>query len=240
MAKSFGIVEEKLREAEFFLDALRSSSRMSEGARFYFSAFVSAARSVTYALQASMKGVPQFAEWYKTAQQGLKADRLAPLFLELRNEVVHVGTNPLNQITVEHLRLDLAQQKSAGRPSHTLIIPDPEKVGRTVLADAVQISTTYFVSLARTVFDCYSKFKAVVDSRWYFTREHFAEMGKTFEDALVELGFPPSWADGVPLGPDPWRVLRLQQSPCQINDVFLEYLGVEIPDPDAPGTVTPA
>lgn len=232
MARSFGIVEEKLREAEFFLDALGNSSRMSPGARFYFSAFISSARSVTYALQACMSGVPGFSDWYRTAQQALRTDRLAPLFLELRNEAVHVGVNRLNQVGLEHLKQHLADQMSASRHMHTLIIPDPERLDATLIADAVQISTTYFSSLARTVFDCYSVFKAIVDPRWYFTGEHFAEMGKTFEDALAELGFPRSWADDVPLGPDPWRVLRRQQPPCQINDVFLKYLGQEIPDSD--------
>ncbi|MGA2207716.1 MAG: hypothetical protein ABSG10_13395, partial [Terracidiphilus sp.] len=60
MSQSFGIVEEKLREAEFFLDALHAAPRSSFEARCLFSAFVSAARSVTLALQATMKDIDGF------------------------------------------------------------------------------------------------------------------------------------------------------------------------------------
>jgi len=69
MTSSFGVVENKLREAEFFLDQLRDASRLSFEADCYFSAFVSAARSVTFAMQASLKGVPGFRDWYGSAQE---------------------------------------------------------------------------------------------------------------------------------------------------------------------------
>lgn len=65
MAHSFGIVEDKLREAEFFLGHLRRSSHLSFDGRCFFSAFVSAARSVTLAMQASLKGVGDFDQWYE-------------------------------------------------------------------------------------------------------------------------------------------------------------------------------
>lgn len=233
MSRSFGIVEEKLREADFFLEAMCASDPISYAARFYFSAFISAGRSVTFAMQASLSDVPAFQEWYKTAQQELKTDQFAPLFVELRNEVVHVGSNRLNQVTVEHLRQSLTQQMFQARPSHFLIIPNPAKVGTTELVDAVEISTTYLVSLVRVVFNCYSRFKTVVDPEWYFTSDHFKEMGKTFTDALVELGMPATWADNVDLGPDPFRLLRRQQPPCQVNDLFQKHLGQEIAGPDS-------
>jgi hypothetical protein len=57
-------------------------------------------------------------------------------------------------------------------------------------------------------------------------------MGRTFEDAVVELGFPPEWASCVPMEFGAWKALRLQQPPCQINDIFRKYLDRTIPDPD--------
>lgn len=233
MASSFGVVEDKLREAEFFLARLRETNRMSFEADCYFSAFVSAARSVTFAMQASLEGVPGFKDWYDGARKQLKIDPLAPLFVEIRNEVVHTGTSPLNRVSLDHLREDLVRQLHGGRRGHVLVLPDAQKRDSTVLADAIDACEQYFSSLVSVVFDCYSAFKTVVDGRWYFTEANFSSLGKTFEDALVELGFPQSWLAGMPIGPEAWRALRSQQPHCLVDDLFNRYLGKTIPNPDA-------
>jgi hypothetical protein len=232
MSQSFGIVEEKLREAEFFLDALRAASRLTFQAKCYFSAFVSAARSVTLALQATMNGIDGFSAWYEQAQTRLKLDPLAGFFVEIRNDSVHKGLNPLNQVTMEHLREDLFLQLGQRKRSHVIVLPDPNVGGGTVLADAVQVSSEYFKSLVAVVFDCYDQFRYVVDPRWYFTRDNFLAMGKNFEDAVEELGFPRTWASSAPDETGGWRVLRSHQSACLINDLFSRHTGRSIPDPD--------
>jgi|RhiMetdeSRZDD1v2_1073273.scaffolds.fasta_scaffold196017_3 hypothetical protein len=232
MTSSFGVVENKLREAEFFLDQLRDASRLSFEADCYFSAFVSAARSVTFAMQASLKGVPGFRDWYESAQEQLKTDPLAPFFVEIRNEVLHTGTNPLNRVSLNHLRDDLARQLHADRRGHVLVLPDAQRRDSTVLVDAVDACEQYFSSLVSVVYECYSAFKTVVDGRWYFTEANFNSLGKTFEDALVELGFPRTWTAGMPIGAEAWRVLRSRPPPCLVNDVFDRFLGKTIPDPD--------
>jgi hypothetical protein len=232
MAHSFGVVEDKLREAEFFLERLRVSSWLSFEARCYFSAFVSAARSVTLALQASLRGVAGFDTWYEEAQRQLKTHPLAPYFVEIRNHVIHTGINPLNQVTLEHLREHLSRQFNQHRRSHVLVLPHAQNDQATVLVDAVQASTLYFISLVGVIFECYRQFKEVVDARWHYTQQNFEAMGKTFEDAISEMGFPPAWAACAPSGTERWRALRLQQPQCQINDLFQKYLGQQIDDPD--------
>jgi hypothetical protein len=232
MAQSFDVVEEKICEAEFFLNQLSTSSRLSFEAQCYFSAFVSAARSVTLVLQATMNGIPGFEQWYQGAQAKLKTDPLAPFFVEIRNSSIHKGLNPLNQVTLDHLREDLFNQMRRRTRSHVLVLPDMRSRNSPILADAVQASTHYFVSLVKVVFECYDRFKCVVDPQWYFTREHFAAMGKTFPDAISELGFPPAWASCVPPEDDGWRAFRLQQPTCQINHLFRKYIGNEIAGPD--------
>ena len=232
MARSFGVVEDKLREVEFFLSKLCHTTRLSFEADCYFSAFVSAARSVTFAMQASLKDVPGFTDWYENAQKQLKIDPLAPFFVEIRNQVVHVGANPLNRVTLGHLRENLARQLRGDRRSHILILPDAQHRDSTVLVDAVEACEQYFTSLVSVVYECYWEFRTVIDSRWYFTETNFSSRGKNFEDALVELGFPPAWTGGIPIGSEVWRVLRSQQPPCLVNDVFDSYLGRTIPDPD--------
>jgi hypothetical protein len=232
MASSFGVVEDKLREAEFFLAQLRGTSRLSFKANCYFSAFVSATRSVTFAIQASLKGVPGFKDWYESAQNQLKTDPLAPFFVEIRNEVVHKGGNPLNRVSLDHLRNDLARQLHGDRRGHVLVLSDVQRRDTTVLVDAVEVCEQYFKSLVSVVYDCYSVFKTVVDPRWYFTEANFSSTGKSFEDALVELGFPPNWTAGIPVGPEAWLALRSRQPSCLVNDLFDRFLGKSIPDPD--------
>lgn len=232
MANSFEVVEDKLREAEFFLAQLRNTTRLRFEADCYFSAFVSAARSVTFAMQASLKSVAGFEDWYAKAQNQLKTDSLAPFFVEIRNDVVHTGANPLNRVTFEHLREDLARQLKEERRGHILVLPDTMRRGSTALVDGTEACEQYFTSLVSVVYDCYTTFKTTVDARWYFTEVNFCSIGLSIEDALVELGFPPTWFSGGPIGPDAWRVLRSQQPPCLVNDLFEKYLGKTIPDPD--------
>jgi hypothetical protein len=230
MARSFGLVEEKLCEADFFLDQLRRSRRESFYARCYFSAFVSAARSVTWVLQAGMSGVTGFETWYGLAQAKLKSDPLAPFFVEIRNRSEKTGENPLNRVTLAHLREDLSHQLRGRKRSHVLVIPSFG--GATLLTYAVQACTLYFTSLVEVIFECYADFKRVVDPQWYFTQENFIRMGKTLEDAVRELGLPPVWASCAPKDEGAWRALRSQQPACEINHLFRQYLGREIVGPD--------
>ena len=232
MASSFGVVEDKLREAKFFLDQLSNATRLSFEADCYFRAFASATRSVTFAMQASLKGVPGFKVWYYSAQQQLKTDPLAPFFVGIKNELVHTGASPLNRVSFDHLRENLARQLHGGHQGHVLVLPDPQRRDSTLLVDAVEASEQYFTSLVSVVYECYSEFKTVVDARWYFTEASFDSRGASFEDAVVELGFPPTWTAGIPVGPEAWRALRSQQPPCLVNDLFERFLGKTISDPD--------
>ena len=110
MAYSFQVVEDKLLEAEFFLKQLGTTSSLDTEARYYFSAFVSASRSVTFALQKSLKGIDGFDGWYKSIREQLQTDPLVPYFCETRNQIVHTGINPLNQVNAKHLRDFISRQ----------------------------------------------------------------------------------------------------------------------------------
>ena len=231
MAQSFGVVEEKLYEARFFLEKLRESDSISTDARYYFSAFVSASRSVTFALQATMSDLPDFRSWYTSAQAQLESDPLACHFKAIRNDLIHKGRNPLNEVTVEYLREDLASQLG-GQCTNVIVLPDLQSNNGTILTDAVRASETYFESLLRVVYECYDRFRCFVDPRWYFTQDNFLAMGKTFDDAVCELGYPLACASAAPEGEGKWRVLRSLQPPCLLNELFGEFLGLWIADPD--------
>jgi len=226
MTRSFGLVEEKLREAEYFFDLLSKTSRHSLEARYCFSAFVSAARSVTFALQACLNDIDGFKDWYVGAQEILKSDPLAPHFVEFRNKSQKTGENPIGRVGHAHLRQYLASQLSGTAPTHVLVNPNTEK-----LIDAVDSCNSYLTSLTQVVYDCYVKFRAIIDPQWYFTQDAFQASGKNFADAVQEMGYPASWADAAPRGKDPWPLLSRLNSGCAINDLFQARLGQVVAGP---------
>lgn len=227
MTRSFGLVEEKLREAEYFLGLLSAAGRHSQEAKYCFSAFVSASRSVTFTLQACLKGVEGFDAWYATAQFSLKTDSLARHFVEFRNSTQKTGENPIGCVDSTNLRQYLAAQLNGTAPTHILIHPVTSE-----MLDAVAACELYLGSIVRIIYDCYIKFRTVLDPQWYFTKEAFEQSGKTFKDALQELGFPSSWTDAFPPREDGWLILRNQQPGCAINDIFYARLGKIVLGPD--------
>lgn len=232
MPKSFGIVEEKLFEAEFFYRKISGSSPTPVEGRFYFSAFVSASRSVTLALQTSLEGVDGFSGWYDGARANLRSDKLAPYFIQLRNAMVHEGGNPLNEVPIEFLRDFLTVSFLSGTTPQRFLIASLPESSKPVMLDAVVACKEYFISLLSVVFDCYEHFKNVVDPKWYFTRDNFQSHGKTIGDALVELGFPRNWLDPVGETDSAWKMLRDQQPSCALNDLFINYLHKRFKEPD--------
>jgi hypothetical protein len=95
MTRSFGLVDYKIQAAEYFLlELMRLGKQVNfAAAQFCASAFVSAARSITFAMQASLKGHPEFESWYESRQQALKTDSLAKFFHNFRTVTQHIGVN---------------------------------------------------------------------------------------------------------------------------------------------------
>lgn len=233
MARSFGIVEDKLREAEFFLNKLCESSRISFDGRYYFSAFIAATRTVTLSMQSCLDGVPGFDTWYANIRERLKSDHLARFFHQTRNESAHVGINPYNQTPIEHLQQHLERQIESHDHSHILVVPSKDNPEKAEIVAASEACRQYFITLTSIVFECYATFKMQVDARWYYTDENFRSAGKTLMDAVVEKGFPPVWASYMPNDAEGWRVLRSDEPHCLINDIFTKYLNCRIDDPDS-------
>lgn len=87
--KSFQLVENKIKESDFFLGYLEKTK--GPDIVYFLSAYLSAARSITFALQVAMKGIHDFDEWYNLQQQKLKEDPIASYLLEARNYTIHEG-----------------------------------------------------------------------------------------------------------------------------------------------------
>lgn len=95
MARSFGLVDYKVQEAEYFLRQLHEKSKSFNfgDIQFTTSAFVSAARSITFAMQGSLKGNTKFDDWYAVKQAELRGDALAKFFHDFRTVTQHLGIN---------------------------------------------------------------------------------------------------------------------------------------------------
>lgn len=83
----------KVQEARYFLEAMAAAGMDQQVMEFNLNAYASAARSVTFTLQAAMHDVDQFAEWYTPIRARLRVDPIARLFLELRNESQKEGAS---------------------------------------------------------------------------------------------------------------------------------------------------
>ncbi len=218
--RSFGLVDEKLAEADFFLDKLRESSLNPFEARCHFSAFVSAARSVTFALQAVMKSrVDGFEEWYESKQEELRQDPLARFFHDARTEMQHTGLNLVNAGRVRII---------GGKPvaelhfrGSTLGVPPKN----TPPYDVVTSCTHYLTAVVSLVHECYEVFGAEIDPHLYLTEENFRKLGRTIEDAEEELIGVRGWTDapGVPLEAR-WQMLHDSVPGSEIDWIFKKYL----------------
>jgi hypothetical protein len=138
MSYSFDIVDQKISETEFFLRKMVESGYNWFEFSCYLTAFLSTSRSITLALQ-RFKFVSGFDEWYKPHQLVLKADPLAKFILEIRNDNVHGGPNPV-------VGASFYNGKSEYRFD-----------GREKLAygDITTCCRVYFVKLLEIVYDCY-------------------------------------------------------------------------------------
>lgn len=89
-------IAEKLKEADFFLEKMVSSNRRVDELNYYFSAFASAARSVTVVLQYVGSSIEGFDEWYSGIRARLGGDIVSKYLLEARNESLKTGIQPIS------------------------------------------------------------------------------------------------------------------------------------------------
>lgn len=222
MPRSFGLVDGKVAEAEFFLRKISECGLNFFAAQYYTSAFASASRSITWALQAVLSGSGAFGRWYAETQSDLRSDPLARFFHKFRTVSQHIGANPVTRGSVE----------AGGNVRYYFgLQPDFSDGPR----DDVETSCRrHFLTLLEMVYDCYVKFGPDIDAHQYFTAGNFERIGKTIEDAEEELGFPRGWTDiGDPaVLPHRWQALRDATTGCEIGHLFEAYLGKAVPSPD--------
>jgi hypothetical protein len=168
--------------SRLLLRELGSAPNLDEG-RYYFSAFLSAARSVTYALQKCLRGLADFDAWYRDRQAKLKAHPSARYFHTMRNEMIHEGLNPLHS----HVR------GVGGINGANFYLRDdaPER-------DAMRACTSYMAILVRVTGDAYQRYWMSLDLPSTLTAGELEVRGQSIEDIEEEFGYPRGWSASLP------------------------------------------
>ncbi|HEY5085906.1 MAG TPA: hypothetical protein VII66_00980 [Gemmatimonadaceae bacterium] len=221
MSRSGDLIDFKVFEADFFLEKLRAVETDFLAARFYFSAYVSAARSITFALQAVLRDVPGFDEWYMGEQAKLRANRIARFFVEVRNESQKLGLTPLNRGTSQW-RPDGKQEVkyyfAGGFEGDGALVPE---------VDVVEACSANMTLLVQLIYDAYDQFN-ILSPVSFFSVDNLIDTNLSIEEVEEALGFPRGWTAGGDL-PVAERLDLLRQAvpDTAIDRVFLRYLGKE-------------
>ena len=219
MNHTFDTVDEKLAETEFFLRKMAEAGSEMFAFNCYLSAFLSASRTCTLALQ-QFKDIPGFSEWYEPHRERLKASETARFFLDARNRHVHGGPYP---VAGERFYKGTAKYRFA---------PSPE-TGHEPNEDILTTCRDYFVVLLEIVYDCYLELGVHIDPQQYYTKENY---GKSIDVAETEVcGWVCESLIEEGLDDDArWHELRGHVTECKINHLFFSYLGKTTPEPLMP------
>ncbi|RYY88290.1 MAG: hypothetical protein EOO15_09405 [Chitinophagaceae bacterium] len=224
MGRSFEIVEFKVAEADFFLEKLKETAEYAFQffeARNYLSAFLSAARSISFSIQSSLTGVEGFDTWYAVHQKALRESKLAKYFVEARNLSQKVGYYPIVSAMV--------YADNAGKRIARYIFDQssPDLKSEAPEIDVVEACSFYFRILLEIVLDSYRCFGTVIDPEQYYSIENLHKSGKTIEDFEQELGYPRGWtriADDIS---DQKRLeaIRGEIKYEGVDHILIKYLG---------------
>lgn len=241
--RSFDCVDFKLAEADFFFEKLKAAD-FSE-LNFYFSAFVSASRSVSFALQAVMDGVEGFDHWYSNRQEEMRNDPVCRFFVAYRNETQKTGERAIygghSRLTPDgHRERKYRFGRSISTGERHDIATSLELVMRGMFEralsasdqddalptepDAIELCRRYIVRIASLVSDCYRDFDYVVDPDVHYTVEGLRKAGKTVEDVEEEFGLPKGWT-ALAGNTDELRLRLLSQNAPRsaIKHLFQKY-----------------
>jgi hypothetical protein len=219
MHRSADLIDMKVFEADFFLDQMRGAGSDFFAARCYFSAFVSASRSITFAMQAVLHDTAGFRVWYASEQARLSGIPLAKFFLLARNESQKLGLTPLNQGSSRWRPEgppEVLYYFSGGFEGDASLIPSD---------DVVSACTQHLTLLVDHVYRAYNEFK-VLSPHSFFSVDRLRETTLSIDEIEEALGFPRGWTkvDGLD---DATRLemLRRATPDTAIDRMFVKYLG---------------
>ncbi len=152
--------------------------------RCFFSAFVSSVRSVTFAMQASMKGVDGFENWYADIQAELRSSPIARFFHECRTDDQKIGFNHI----VGGFLSETGVEFWFGEP----------EPGRCKFVPETDVLTTCKMHMRTTcaiVDKAYNDFGLEIDPDQIYTPDGLKLKSWSLEDVDEYLGYPRGWTD---------------------------------------------
>jgi len=213
-SRGFYIVAAKVGEADYFLEKLQEAQGHYDEFSYILSAFTSAARSITFSLQAVMSKYPSFSEWYIPHQESLKENGLAKYFVNLRNHMQKVGAVPV----------DHTGTMRDGKIKHLSYFVDIEGLKDAPPGEVTRLAKEYFLEILRVIEQCYRDFWIYVDPRAIFTEKGLALLGWSIEDIEEAAGFPRGYTDVPYDGNDKnFQRLRLLRREFQGDEMMEQY-----------------
>lgn len=222
MSRRFEIVERKIVESEFFICKLEEALATTvfwQDPQFYLSAFISATRSITFTIQASISDIDGFTTWYKVHQEQLSKNKLARYFLEARNLSQKIGYYLIGGSSSHTNENGQEEEKFHFQTFNTNVIDVPDD-------DVITGCEKYFTTLLEVVSDCYKVFGNQIYPERFYTYENLLLTKKTIEDFEEQAGYPKGWTAASGLTIQDRLDLILRGHPkCTIDRIFEKYLG---------------
>ena len=125
------LTRRKLQEAEFFLAQLKPNYNKDRKFDFFLSAFISATRSVPWAMRSEYSKVPGWKEWYEARKPAPEEERVLQGTTAVRNRTQKIGAlKTLSKVKVAGLSLPNADQALAKEMlEHAMRDGIPAKIG---------------------------------------------------------------------------------------------------------------
>ena len=213
-SRGFHIVATKVGEADYFLGKLKEVQGHYDGFSYILSAFASASRSITFALQAVMTKYPGFDDWYVSHQETLKSNGLAKYFVNLRNYMQKVGEIPVGHTGTMR----------DGKIKHLSYFVDIDDLKDAPAGEVTKLAEEYFVEVLKVVEGCYRNFWMYADPRAIFTEKGLELLGWVIEDIEEAAGLPRGYTDVPYDGEDKiFQRLRLLAREFQGDEMMEQY-----------------
>ena len=224
MGRSFGIVEQKIEESDFFLTKLEETIKYAPfdfEPQYYLSAFASATRSITFTIQASISDLEGFDSWYKEHQNRLRQNKLAKYFLEARNLSQKIGYYLIGGAK------SFKDEYGKSKEKHYFQVFSSKQLEYVPEEDVLTCCKEYYKTLLIVVLDCYKVFGYQIDPELYFTCENLIKTNKTIEDFEEQAGYPRGWTENLGLDINQRvELIRNHHPKPTIDWIFEKYLGV--------------
>jgi hypothetical protein len=148
--------KEKLEEARFFLEQLERNYRSSPEVRYFLSAYISAARSVTWVMRSEYQDILGWEEWYVSQAPDTDKAQFLKAINDLRVKSVKQGPMQIHykvefQIPVEKVTKEVEEyfQKSQGkRLSGEIIIAENKDAEKEIIVSGNRIEGQFIFERA--------------------------------------------------------------------------------------------